>query len=172
MTVNDAIDVLCNSNKWAGADIYICPPDSNCSDQDSAGEEDLQLHNLSRRQLLAQCGLQVATTDTDEMVVTDKVEKLEMMSSSGKMSLLPSNVNCWVKVKIVMRNKKTLKRWLRFLPHLEIQKFTALTGKIIIFDNELIDFIVQMTNTYAIETQMQLVGCQLAEVIFAAFSEC
>ena len=93
MTVNDAIDPLCNSNKWVGADIFICPPDSNCSDQDSA-DEDLQLHNLSRRQLHARCGLQVATTDTDEMVVTDKVEKLEMMSSSGKMSLLPSSVNC------------------------------------------------------------------------------
>ena len=60
-----------------------------------------QLYNLSRRQLLSQCEIQVATTDTNEMVVIDKVEKLEMdkveklemMSSSDKMSLLPSNVN-------------------------------------------------------------------------------
>ena len=42
---------------WAGADIFICLPDGNCSDEDSADEADLQLHNLSRRQLLAQCEL-------------------------------------------------------------------------------------------------------------------
>ena len=46
---------------------------------------DSQFHNLSRRQLLAQCELQVATTETDEMVVIDQIEKLEMMSSSDKM---------------------------------------------------------------------------------------
>ena len=42
---------------WAGADIFICLPDGNCSDEVSADEADPQLHNLSRRQLLAQCEL-------------------------------------------------------------------------------------------------------------------
>ena len=73
------------------------------------------MHNLSRRQLLAQCEVQVATTETDEMVVTDQVEKLEMMSSSDKMSLLPSNVNCLVKSKNSNEKRKDLK----YLPHLE-----------------------------------------------------
>ena len=99
MTVDDDIDALSNSNKWAGVDIFICPPDGNCSDEDSADEKDHQLYDLSRRQLFAQCELQVATTETDEMVVIDQVEKLEMMSSSDKMSLLPWNKTCWVKSK-------------------------------------------------------------------------
>ena len=45
-------------------------------------------------ELLAQCELHVATTENDEMVVIGQVEKLEIMSSSNKMSLLPSTVNC------------------------------------------------------------------------------
>ena len=44
-------------------------------------------------ELLAQCELHVATTE-NEMVVIGQVEKLEIMSSSNKMSLLPSTVNC------------------------------------------------------------------------------
>ena len=54
-----------------------------------------------------------------------------------------------------MRNKRTWKRWLIFLSHLEIQKLTSLTLESrtfeLFFDNELIDLIVQMTNAYAIE---------------------
>ena len=38
LTANDATDALRNSNKWAGADIFICPADGNCSDKDSADE--------------------------------------------------------------------------------------------------------------------------------------
>ena len=41
LTVNDAIDALSNSNRLVGADIFICPPDGNCLDKDSADEEDL-----------------------------------------------------------------------------------------------------------------------------------
>ena len=37
LTDNDAIDALRNSNKWAG-DIFACPPDGNCSDEDSADD--------------------------------------------------------------------------------------------------------------------------------------
>ena len=55
LTVNDAIDSLSNSNKWAGADTFICPPHCSCSDEDSADGEDPQLHDLSWRQLLSQC---------------------------------------------------------------------------------------------------------------------
>ena len=62
----------------------------------------------------ALCELQVATTETDEMVIIDKVKKLEM-SSSDKMSLLPSNVNCLVKSKNSNEKRKDLK----YLPHLE-----------------------------------------------------
>ena len=109
MTVNDAIDASSNSNKWAGADIFICPPGGNCSHEDSA-DEDPQLHNLSWRQLLSQCELQVATTETDEMIFIDKVEKLEMMSSSNNISLLPSNINCWVRKKNINEKQKDLKK--------------------------------------------------------------
>ena len=99
MTVSDATDALSNSNKQAGADIFIWPSDGNFLYEDSADEEGSQLYNLSRRQLLALCELQLAAIRTDEMVVTDQVERIEMISSSDKMSLLPSNVNCWVKSK-------------------------------------------------------------------------
>lgn len=80
LTVNDAIGALSNSKKWAGADIFICPPDSNCSFEDSPDEADPQLRNLSLGQLLVQYELQIVTTDTDEMVAIDQVENLEMMS--------------------------------------------------------------------------------------------
>ena len=36
-----------------GADIFICPPDGNCSDEDSTDKADPQLHYLSRRQFLS-----------------------------------------------------------------------------------------------------------------------
>ena len=44
------------------------------------------------------------------MVVIDKVEKLQMMPLSDKMSLLPSNVNCWVKNKNSNEKRKDLKK--------------------------------------------------------------
>ena len=106
MTVNDAIDALSNSSNWAGADIFICPPDGNCSDEDSADEDDPQLHNLSRRQLLAQCQFQISTTETNEMVVLDEVENLAKMRPSEKPSLLPSNVTSWVKSKKTNEKQK------------------------------------------------------------------
>lgn len=82
MTVNIAIDALSNSNNCTGFDIFICPPDGNCSDGDSAGEDDPQVHNLFRGQLLAQCELRISTIETDGMVVLDEAENLEKMQSS------------------------------------------------------------------------------------------
>ena len=75
--------------------------------------------------MLAQCELQVATTETDKMVVIDQVEKLEMMFSSDKMSLLPSNVNGWVKSKNSNKKQKDLKKIIEiFFPprNLEIDR--------------------------------------------------
>ena len=60
LTVNDVKDA---SKNWPGADIFICPPDENFPGEDSADNE---LYNLSRRQLLGQCELQISTTETDE----------------------------------------------------------------------------------------------------------
>ena len=44
------------------------------------------------------------------MIVIDKVEKLEMMPSSNKISLPPSNVNCWVRKKNIDEKPKDLKK--------------------------------------------------------------
>lgn len=85
---SDATDALSNSNKQAGA-VFIFPPDGNSSDEDSADKEEPQLDNLSQRQLLSQCELQVATIETKQTVVIDQLEKLGIMSSSDNMSLLP-----------------------------------------------------------------------------------
>ncbi len=61
ISVNDVLDVLCSSDKWAGADIFFTPPSGNWSDEDSASSEDEDglLHHLSRNQLIAPCELQV-----------------------------------------------------------------------------------------------------------------
>ena len=150
LTVNDAIGALSNSKKWAGADIFICPPDSNCSFEDSPDEEDPQLRNLSLGQLLIQYELQIVTTDTDEMVAIDQVENLEMMSWSEKMSLLPSNVNCCVKSKNSNEKQKDLKKKIEiFSPrrNLEIDRldrenhnWNHVRTFELFFDNELIGF--------------------------------
>ena len=49
-TSNDAKNSLCG----LVLTFSVCPPDGNCSGEDSADEKDPQLHNLSRRLLLAQ----------------------------------------------------------------------------------------------------------------------
>ena len=96
------------------------------------------------------------------MVVIDQVEKLEMMFSSDKMSLLLSNVNCRVKSKNSNEKQKDLKKIIEiFFPprNLEIDRlerenhnWNQVQTFELFFDNEPIDFIVQMTNVYAVET--------------------
>ena len=56
-----------------------------------------------------------------------------------------SNVNCWVKSKTSNKKQKNLKKMMCPLESCA-NKFE------LFFDDEPIDFIVQMTNTYAIET--------------------
>ena len=95
------------------------------------------------------------------MVVIDQVKNIEMMSLSDKMSLLPSNVNCWVKSKNSSKKQNDLKMMTKiFLPPriLEIDRLDRKNDNWnhvrtfeLLFDNELIDFIVQMKNAYAIE---------------------
>ena len=59
---------MSSSTNWLGADIYIAPPDdANYSDEDSA-DDDNQLHNLSGKQLLANCELQVTGYDDNNDV--------------------------------------------------------------------------------------------------------
>ena len=109
----------------------------------------------------ALCELQVATTETDEMVIIDKVKKLEM-SSSDKMLLLPSNVNCLVKSKNINKKQKDSKKMIEiFVPPTsseidrldrENHNWNHVQTFKLFFDNELINFIVQITNAYAIET--------------------
>ena len=59
-SVNNALDGLSSSTHWLGADIYIGPPDNvNCSNEDSADDDNPHLHNFSRKQLMANCEFQV-----------------------------------------------------------------------------------------------------------------
>ena len=44
LTVNDAIDVLATNNNWIGAKLFLSPSDDvNCSDEDSADEDDFPI---------------------------------------------------------------------------------------------------------------------------------
>ena len=69
LTVNDAIDVLVTKTNWIGAKLFLSPPDDvNCSNEDSANEDDLQLSSFSKKQLLAQCQLRTTQNNGDETV--------------------------------------------------------------------------------------------------------
>ena len=69
-------------NGWIRADLFLVPPnDVNCSDEDSADEEDPQLHNLSKKQLLADCELKLIKND-DEIIGEKEVAEAEPNSSS------------------------------------------------------------------------------------------
>ena len=60
---------MSSSTNWLGADIYIAPPDdANCSDEDSADDDNPNLHNLSGKQLMANCELQVTGYDDNNDV--------------------------------------------------------------------------------------------------------
>ena len=81
--MNDALDTLANRNNWIGADLFLVPPnDVNCSDEDSADEEGPQLHNLSKKQLLADCELKLTKND-DEIIVIGEKEVAEPETSSS-----------------------------------------------------------------------------------------
>ena len=59
---------MSSSTNWLGADIYIASPDdANYSNEDSA-DDDNHLHNLSGKQLLANCELQVTGYDDNNDV--------------------------------------------------------------------------------------------------------
>ena len=60
---------MSSSSHWLGADIYIAPPDdANCSDEDSADDDNPHLHNFSRKQLMTNCELQVTGYDDNNDV--------------------------------------------------------------------------------------------------------
>ena len=53
LSINDALDGLSSSTNWLCADIYFAPPDdANCSNEDSAYDDNPHLHNLSGKQLM------------------------------------------------------------------------------------------------------------------------
>ena len=69
LSVNNAIDGLSSSTNWLGTDIYIAPPhDVNCSDEDSADDDNPHLRNLSGKQLMANCERQVTGYDDNNDV--------------------------------------------------------------------------------------------------------
>ena len=73
LSVSNALDGLTSSKRWLGADIYIAPPDDgNCSDEDSADADNPQLHNLSRKQLMANCGLQVTCSNNGNVKIIQR----------------------------------------------------------------------------------------------------
>ena len=81
ISVNEVLDKLHGNSNWAGADIFICPPSGNRSDEDSAQSEDDEddenrIHHLSRNQLLANCELQVQMNDEEELRIVQDREEL------------------------------------------------------------------------------------------------
>ena len=79
MSLNDAIDCLAdNEAGWMGADVYITPPDDiYCSDGDSGGEEEGNITNFSKGQLLSHCELQVQPVDPDcDILILENCEEM------------------------------------------------------------------------------------------------
>ena len=162
--VNDVLDALEMNNNWLGADLFLTPPEGNGSDEDSGDDEEVpQFHQLSKKQLLASCELQVVTYDEDDVRVISSKKELSHLdkdcnSSSETDDSFTSNV--WEKIK---ENEKQI--------HLreKVNSFVPPRNRVIddmdcndhnwshirlfelFFDDELLDQIVYMTNTYAVE---------------------
>ena len=154
LSVNDVLDGLCSSKSWLCTNIFPTPPDGNCSD-----EEDPQLCNLSKRQLLSTCELQVVRNDDDEVQVICDKEGLANIDEAVSMDTDPvTSANNWpIAQEIEQQELKNLidsfeppkNDTLQALDH-QNSTWTHIHTFELFFDDTLLDFIIEMTNQYAI----------------------
>ena len=178
LTINEALDILASNNQWVGADLFMTTPeDANCSDEDSADEEDPHQHNLSKKQLLAQCQLRLRENGSDEMreIDSDKEQigessTSQSSSSSAKASTSSASIttiakasttaNIWKPSKGENEKQMELREKVKTFKapkNLEIERldnenhnWSHVRCFKLFFDNEYVDHIVQMSNQYAI----------------------
>ena len=166
ISVNEVLDKLNDNSKWAGADIFICPPGGNRSDEDSAPSDDDdqddegRIHHLSRNQLLANCELQVQMNAEDEVRIIRGKEELSNLEKELRVEKTPYK-NKWEKIAGENEKQKQLREIIdKFEPprneHLDNldmmdHNWTHVRTFELIFDDELIDSIIDMTNRYAME---------------------
>ena len=84
------------NNNWVGVDLFLTPPEGNGSDEDSGNDEEVpQFHQLSKKQLLASCELQVVTYDEDDVHVVSSKKELSHLdkdcNSSSETDSFTSN---------------------------------------------------------------------------------
>ena len=154
-SLNDALDTLNKDNKWAGADIFIAPPDdANCSAEDSADEEDPQMYNLSKKQLLADCELRLHNGDDD-----DNSDGIEEAAEEEKTK--DEKKNNWKESESDNKKQHDIREQIKNFDVPENVKMQELDNANhnwthtrlfeLYFDDEVMDFIIQKTNEYAIE---------------------
>ena len=102
---------MSSSTSWLGADIYIAPPDdANCSDEDSADDDNPHLHNLSGKQLMANCELQVTGyDDNDVRVIHDTDGLVEIDGDEPSCPNLVTSLNNWKEVSAEEEAQKELR---------------------------------------------------------------
>ena len=157
--VNDVLDALEMNNNWLGADLFLTPLEGNGSDEDSGDDEEVpQFHQLSKK-LVASCELQVVTYDKDDVCVISSKKELSHLckdcnSSSEADDSFTSNV--WEKIK---ENEKQIHLREKVPPRIgviddmdcNVHNWSHIRLFELFFDDELLDQIVYMTNTYTVE---------------------
>lgn len=165
ISVNEVLDKLHGNSKWAGADIFICPPSGNRSDEDSAQSEDddddeNRIHHLSRNQLLANCELQVQMNDEEELRIVQDREELSNIDKELATEETPYE-NIWGMISGDNEKMKKLKEIIdNFEPprneHLDALDmidplWTHVRAFELIYDDKMCDNIIDMANRYALE---------------------
>ena len=162
LSMRDALDGLTSSKRWLGANIYIAPPDDgNCSDEDSADDDNPQLHNLSRKQLMANCELQVTCYDDDDVKVMQDADHLADIDGDEHSHTDPvTSLNCWMAdvdedtqqdLRATIENVELSENSTLQALDAENSSWTHVRTFELFFDGELLELIVGMTNQYALE---------------------
>ena len=155
---------MSSSTSWLGADIYIAPPDdANCSDEDSADDDNPHLHNLSGKQLMANCELQVTgyDDDNDVRVIHDTDGLAEIDEDEPSCPNPVTSLNNWKELSAEGEAQKELREKIEnFEPQENIilqeldaenSSWTHLRTFELFFDDNLIELVVEITNHYALE---------------------
>ena len=152
-----------NITNWLHADIYLAPSnDANCSDEDSGNEEHVDINSLSKNLLLSTCELPLQTEDQSaHVIVVNNQEALSGVENTVTVATEASidTTNDWVEVSDLQDNPLSTKVE-GFMPptnpffadpETHNKCGTPATLFEFFFDDELVKFICEMTNQYAVE---------------------
>ena len=144
------------------ADLFLTPPDGNGIDEDSGDENKVpKFHHLSKKQLLASCEVQVVRCNEDEVCVITNKNELTQLEPSMLTETDDSDTNSiWEKIKENEKQMNLREKVSAFVPprnsvidtmDLDDHNWTHVRLFELFFDDELLDSIAEMTNTYTIE---------------------